>query len=189
MQKLIILDRDGVINHDLGTYVTCPEEFIFIDGAIAAIARLKRAGFRLAIATNQAGIARGFYSHTDLAAIHAKMLSEIRAGGGDIDRIVYCSSYDNNHPWRKPNAGMLTELLAGFKIDAKNAAQQVVFIGDAVRDMQAGKTIGCRLVMVTDSGKNAAPALPAALQPLVQLTQNLSTATRHLLAEENRLCY
>lgn len=101
--KLIILDRDGVINRDLGTYVTRPDEFEFLDGGIDAIAQLKCAGYTLAIATNQAGIARGRYNHEILAAIHAKMLGKIRAGGGDIDLIVYCPSYDNAHPWRKPN--------------------------------------------------------------------------------------
>lgn len=181
MKKLIILDRDGVINRDLGTYVTHPDEFEFIDGAIAAIARLKRAGYRLAIATNQAGIARGRYSHAGLAAIHAKMLMTIRAGGGDIDRIVYCPSYDDAHPWRKPNAGMLTELLNGFAIQPHNA----IFIGDATRDMQAGLTVGCQLIMVENaSGDGDYLALPEPLRQQTRLTQDLRTAATLLLDEE-----
>ncbi len=160
MQKLIILDRDGVINRDLGTYVTCPEEFEFIEGAITAIARLKQAGYLIAVATNQAGIERGYYSHEMLAAIHSKMLHDIRAGGGDIDRILYCPSYDDNHPWRKPNAGMLTELLNSFNIDA----HETVFIGDSDRH-----------------GNNNIDNMAEKLKKQVLFTDNLTTAANYLL--------
>ncbi len=137
--KLIILDRDGVINRDLGTYVTCPEEFEFIDGA---------------------------------------MLSEIRAGGGDIHQIVYCPSYDNNHPWRKPNAGMLTELLNSFNMNAN----ETVFIGDSVRDMQAGMTVGCHLIKVNDCyGNSHIDKMTEELKKQVIFTDNLTTATAYLL--------
>lgn len=175
--KLIILDRDGVINRDLGTYVTHPDEFEFIDGAINAIAQLKTAGFLLAVATNQAGIARGMYSHETLSAIHANMLRDIRSGGGDIDRIVYCPSYDNAHPWRKPNAGMLTELLNGFEINAPEA----IFIGDTIRDMQAGFTAGCQLIMVSGKkGKQDYHNLPQALKQHVRYFPDLAEASRIL---------
>ncbi len=176
--RLIILDRDGVINRDLGTYVTCPEEFEFIDGAIPAIACLKQAGFKIAIATNQAGIERGYYSHETLSAIHDKMLSEIRAGGGDVNQIIYCPSYDNTHPWRKPNAGMLTELLNSFNMNAN----ETVFIGDSVRDMQAGMTVGCRLIKINDRyGNNNIDKMTEELKKQVIFTDNLTTATAYLL--------
>ncbi len=176
--KLIILDRDGVINRDLGTYVTCPEEFEFIEGAITAIARLKQVGYLIAVATNQAGIERGYYSHEMLAAIHSKMLHDIRAGGGDIDRILYCPSYDDNHPWRKPNAGMLTELLNSFNIDA----DETVFIGDSVGDMQAGMAAGCRLIKVNDRhGNNNINNMAEKLKKQVLFTDNLTTAANYLL--------
>lgn len=184
--KLIILDRDGVINRDLGTYVTCPDEFEFIDGALAALAALKRAGFTLAIATNQAGIARGRYTHEQLAAIHAKMLAAIRAGGGDIDRIVYCPSYDNAHPWRKPNAGMLTEILTGYNIMGKDA----VFIGDATRDMQAGEAANCHLIMVENAhGRADYDKLSATLKSQVTSVKDLSHAVEQLVKPEKSLCY
>ncbi len=176
--KLIILDRDGVINRDLGTYVTCPDEFEFIDGAIDAIVRLKQAGFAIAIATNQAGIERGYYSHEMLTSIHDKMLSEIRVAGGDIDEIVYCPSYDNNHPWRKPNAGMLTELLNRFNI----SADETVFVGDSVRDMQAGMTVGSHLIKVNDRhGHSQSDEMTEALRQQIIFTANLATATDYLL--------
>lgn len=182
VQKLIILDRDGVINRDLGTYVTHPDEFEFIDGAIAAIARLKRAEHTIAIATNQAGISRGRYNHERLAAIHAKMLSEIRRAGGDIDRIVYCPSYDNDHPWRKPNSGMLAEIMRGFDTTAENT----VFIGDAVRDMQAGFALGCQLIMVANaSGKADYHDLADNIRRRAYFVADLNAAVAWLLDEEN----
>ncbi len=177
-RKLIILDRDGVINRDLGTYVTCPEELEYIEGAIAAIARLKGAGFTLAIATNQAGIARGYYSHQTLSAIHAKMLRDIRAGGGDIDRLLYCPSYDNDHPWRKPNPGMLSTIINDFGISAEKA----LFIGDSVRDMQAGMALGCRLIKVKDRhGDDNRDKLSETLKKQIVFTDNLQTAVAKIL--------
>lgn len=180
--KLIILDRDGVINKDLGTYVTHPDKFEFIDGAIAAISQLKQAGYTIAIATNQAGIERGFYSHEDLAAIHAKMLTTIRSGGGDIDRIVYCCSYDNAHPWRKPNAGMLLEILDGFGLVSSKVAEQVLFIGDAVRDLQAGAKIGCQLIKVNNRyGDDDRDKIPAELLEQVVFANDLNHATQMII--------
>ncbi len=94
MMKLVILDRDGVINKEL-KWVENPDEFEFIDGAIEAIANFKKAGYITAIATNQSHIDRGRFTVADLDAIHDKMLKELRANGGDIDKIVYCPSFDN----------------------------------------------------------------------------------------------
>lgn len=176
--KLVILDRDGVINQDLGHYVTCPSAFVFNEGVVEAIALLKRHGYLVAIATNQAGIERGFYTHQTLAAIHHRMLQTIRQGGGDIDRIIYCPSYDDNHPWRKPNAGMLREILDGYGIQATDA----VFIGDTVRDMQAGDCVDCQLIMVkTGKGLTEYPLLPTPLRDKVRLATHLLQACEWLV--------
>ncbi len=141
--KLIIFDRDGVINKEL-KWVAKPEEFAFIDGAIEAIASFKTAGYLTAVATNQSHISRGRMTDEDLTAIHAKMLNALREQGGDIDRIVYCPTYDDNDPRRKPNPGMLLELMAYFEV----SPDETVFIGDYERDMQAGERAGCRLIMI-----------------------------------------
>lgn len=183
--KLIILDRDGVINKDIGTYVTKPDEFEFAEGVVDAIADFKRAGYLIGIATNQGGIGRGMYSHEDLAAIHAVMLAGIRQAGGDVDRILYCPSYDDSHPWRKPNAGMLTTLLADFNVAPKDA----VFIGDAVRDMQAGFSAGCHLMLLTSKhGKMDYRQLDSELQPHVRLFSSLADAARTLITEDASCC-
>ncbi len=141
--KLIILDRDGVINKEI-KWVAKPEEFEFIDGAVEAIANFKQAGYLTAIATNQSHISRGRMTDKDLTDIHNKMLTELRKHGGDIDRIVYCPTYDDNDPHRKPNPGMLLELMQYFDV----SSDETVFIGDYERDMQAGERAGCHLVMI-----------------------------------------
>ncbi|PID63003.1 MAG: hypothetical protein CR974_02485 [Gammaproteobacteria bacterium] len=176
--KLVILDRDGVINRDLGTYVTRPADFEFTEGAIAAIARLTQAGLTLAIATNQAGIGRGYYSHQTLSGIHAHMLRQLRAGDGDIHRIVYCPSYDDKHPWRKPRAGMLTAIIDGFDADVADT----VFIGDASRDMIAGFTAGCQLMMIANaSGDGDYQQLPTEIKQQTRFFADLPSAVEDLL--------
>ena len=88
--KLIILDRDGVINQDSIHYIKSPDEYILLPGSCEAIARLTRAGYTVAVATNQSGIARGFYDEAQLAAIHEKMMLSVRAVGGEIALILHC---------------------------------------------------------------------------------------------------
>ncbi len=169
--KLIILDRDGVINKEL-SYVSKPEEFEFIDGVVGSIARFKQAGYLTAVATNQSHIARGRMTHDDLARIHDKMLTEIRRHGGDIDRIVYCPSYDNDDPRRKPNPGMLLELLDYFGVSGDEA----VFIGDYQRDMQAGERAGCHLIMVESHNGQEYAKLSPALKAKTAYVSRLSEA-------------
>ncbi len=172
--KLIILDRDGVINKELD-YVSTPEEFEFIDGAVEAIVRFKRAGYLTAVATNQSHIERGRFTDADLEAIHDKMLTELRRQGGDIDRIVYCPSYDDNDPRRKPNPGMLLELLEYFNI----SPDESVYIGDYERDMQAGARAGCRLIMVKNKhGEGEYQRMDAALRVKSVYVENLLAACR-----------
>lgn len=179
--KLIILDRDGVINKEL-KYVAKPEEFEFIDGALEAIAQFHQAGYQIAIATNQSNIERGNFTHEDLTDIHQYMLSKIRQSGGDIHRILYCSSTDNSHPRRKPNPGMLNELLAEFKIPAHES----VFIGDYVRDMQAGDAAGCRLIMVRNKhGDGDYLNMDNGLKNKVAYTHSLLGAADIIKAWEN----
>ncbi len=169
--KLIILDRDGVINKEL-SYVGTPEQFEFIEGVVESVAHFKKAGYWVAVATNQSHIARGRMTHDDLAQIHDKMLTEIRRCGGDIDRIVYCPSYDNNDPRRKPNPGMLLELLDYFNVSGNEA----VFIGDYARDMQAGERAGCHLIMVESCSGQEYAKLPPALKAKTTYIPRLSDA-------------
>ncbi len=182
--KLIILDRDGVINKDLiGQYVDCADKFEFIDGSVLAIAKLKKAGFKIAIATNQAGIAKGIYTHEDLAKIHNKMLKILRQNQADIDRIIYCDSKDDNHPWKKPNAGMLLEILKEYP----NYKKPVYFIGDMVRDNQAAIAANCKPILLrTGNGKKQQFEIPKEMESKIEIFDDLLQAVNEILERENK---
>src|SRR3990167_4912962 len=106
--KLIILDRDGVINEDSDTFIKRVEEWHPLPGSIEAIARLSQAGFFVAVATNQSGIARGLFSHQDLDAMHQQLFKLVKAAGGKIDYLAFCPHGPDDHcECRKPKAGLL----------------------------------------------------------------------------------
>ena len=145
MSHLIILDRDGVINHDSIHYIKNVDEFILYPGSVEAIARLTAAGYKICIATNQSGVTRGLYTEETLASIHEKMLKEIRAAGGDIEAIEYCIHLPEEHcSCRKPQPGMLLALAQrlGCSLD------KVPFVGDRVSDIQAALAVGASPIMV-----------------------------------------
>ena len=111
MNKLVILDRDGVINQDSDAYVKSVDEWIPIPGSAAAIARLHKAGYRVVIATNQSGLARGYFDRTELDAMHAKMTELIEAEGGKLDGIFFCPhGPEDNCGCRKPLPGLIDQI-------------------------------------------------------------------------------
>lgn len=131
-----MLDRDGVINYDSKEYIKSPAEWLPIPGSLQAIAKLTAAGYKIGIASNQSGIARGLYSEEVLASIHQKMMKAIEAVGGKVDKIVYCPHMpDAGCPCRKPQPGMLYEIAAFFGSSAKGK----YFVGDRITDVQAAK--------------------------------------------------
>ncbi len=143
--KLIILDRDGVINQDSDDYIKSADEFIPLPGSLEAIARLKQAGYTIAIATNQSGIARGFYDEATLAAMHDKLAHLLDEQGGEIDYIAYCPhGPDDDCTCRKPLPGLLTEIGKHFGVELTN----VPIIGDSLRDIQAARTVGAFPILV-----------------------------------------
>lgn len=150
--KVIILDRDGIINHDSLNYIRSPEEYIFLPKSIEAIARLTAAQYKIGIATNQSGIARGYYSHATLSAIHAKMLDGIKSAGGTIDFIEYCPHFPTaGCKCRKPEPGMLLSLASKFKV----LPQDIIFIGDKGTDVKAAMSIGATPFLVYSSMTHA----------------------------------
>jgi D-glycero-D-manno-heptose 1,7-bisphosphate phosphatase len=145
MNKVVLLDRDGVINQDSLHYIKSPDEFIPVPGSIEAIACLTAAGFRIGVATNQSGVSRGYYDEEELAAIHTKMLNLVHASGGEIAAIEYCIHMpDEGCFCRKPNPGMLYTLAKRLKCSLSD----VPFIGDRVSDIQAAETAGAKPIMV-----------------------------------------
>lgn len=150
--QLIILDRDGVINHDSDQYIKSLEEWIPYPSAIEAIARLSQHGFTIAIATNQSGIARGYYDEHTLAAMHQRLNTLVNRAGGKIAHIAYCPhGPDDECDCRKPKPGLLQQIQRNLKLPTLKGSWMV---GDSLRDLQAGESQGCSPVLVrTGKGK------------------------------------
>ncbi len=178
--RLVILDRDGVINHDSDDFIRSPDEWRPIDGSIEAIARLSAAGFDVAVATNQSGIARKYIDLPTLEAIHNKMRRVVRDAGGDISKIVYCPHHpDDGCDCRKPRAGLLRRIghQLGVPLD------DVPMIGDSERDIIAARAVGGRPILVrTGKGLAAAEALRAS-GGMPEVFDDLAGAVSFLLAE------
>ena len=147
--RLIVLDRDGVINEDSDAFIKSPEEWCPVPGSLEAIARLNRAGWTVAVATNQSGIARGYYDRATLSAMHRKMQTLLAPLGGRVDWIS-TSPYLDHHgsPARKPGAGMLRAIAVRYGCTLAG----VPFVGDSWSDVQAAQAVGMRPVLVR-SGK------------------------------------
>lgn len=147
--NMIILDRDGVINHDSDLYIKSPDEWQPIDGSLEAIARLHQAGIKVVVATNQSGIARGLYDEATLARIHDKMNLLIKNAGGALAGIFYCPhGPDDGCDCRKPLPGLIHQITETLAISPNN----VPLIGDSVRDLVAAEAAGCQPILVK-SGK------------------------------------
>ena len=149
MKKVILSDRDGVINYDSPYYIKSPEEFCFIPGSIEAISKLTKAGYEIGIATNQSGLSRGYYDLDTLEKIHQKMCVEIEKQGGKIKFIEFCPHMpDAGCFCRKPQPGMLLNLAKKFEVDLR----QVYFVGDKMTDVQAGVAAGANPVFISSQG-------------------------------------
>lgn len=143
-KKVIILDRDGVINHDSDAYIKSSEEWVPIAGSLSAIARLNQQ-FKVAIATNQSGIGRGYYDETVLAQMHSKMALLLEERDGRIDHIEFCPHHpDDGCDCRKPKPLMLQRIAQEF--DA--TPEQVAFVGDSKSDYECALNFGCDFVLV-----------------------------------------
>ena len=158
--KLVVLDRDGVINADSDEYIKSPEEWTPIPGSLEAIARLTQAGFRVVVATNQSGLGQGLFDMATLNAIHNKMHKAVNQLGGRIDAVFFCAhAQDAGCSCRKPQPGMLLEIAERFKL----VLAGVPAIGDSLRDLQAASAAGARpLLVLTGKGRQtvAAGGLP-----------------------------
>jgi D-glycero-D-manno-heptose 1,7-bisphosphate phosphatase len=142
---LIILDRDGVINQDSDAYVKSIDEWIPIEGSIEAIARLYKAGFTLAVATNQSGLGRGYFDLDDLEAMHSKLNALVNEAGGELAGIFYCPHHpDDGCLCRKPAPGLIDAISETLAADLTGA----VVVGDSLRDLEAGVARGCKPVLV-----------------------------------------
>ncbi|GLR64854.1 D-glycero-beta-D-manno-heptose 1,7-bisphosphate 7-phosphatase [Marinospirillum insulare] len=178
MKKILILDRDGVINQDSDAFVKSAAEWLPLPGSIEAIAKLYKAGWILAVATNQSGLARGKFTQQDLDEQHAKMLTLIRAAGGDLHHIAWCPhGPDDACACRKPKAGLLDQISLALNLDLTGATM----VGDALRDLQAGQARGCQAVLVRTGKGMQTLATNEGLEE-VRVVDDLAELAEQLLA-------
>lgn len=163
--KLVLLDRDGILNEDRADYVKNPGELVMIPGVGEAVAHLNNAGLKIAIVSNQSAVGRGIISMAMLEQINAKLLTELRRGGAKIDLFLMCPDAPGQHSERrKPAPGMLREAMTHFRVQPHEA----VMIGDQLTDLRAAKAAGCARFLVR-SGKGAqtqAAGLPPDVLPV-----------------------
>lgn len=180
-KKLVILDRDGVINFDSASFIRAPEEWIAISKSLEAIARLNQAGYRVVVATNQSGLGRGFFDMATLNAIHAKMHRAAAAAGARIDAVFFCphTAQDNCH-CRKPKPGLLQDILKRFDIELTQAAH-IPFVGDSLRDLEAATAMGMAAHLVL-TGKGLATQKAGNLPANVTIHADLFAFALHMLA-------
>jgi len=145
MTKMIILDRDGVINHDSVDYIKSAEEWMPIAGSLEAISQLKKAGYLVTIATNQSGIGRGLFSEKTLRDIHAKMTQMLTMQGTSIDGIYYCPHHpQKNCLCRKPQPGLLLSIAKDFDIDLTKTP----FVGDKISDIKTAELARAKPILL-----------------------------------------
>ncbi len=143
--KLLILDRDGVINYDSDAYIKSVEEWMPIPGSIEAIAQLSKAGWTVAVATNQSGIARGYYDLVTLDAMHARLRELVAEQGGEVGLVVYCPhGPDEGCACRKPKPGMLLNIAEHYQAELTG----LWFVGDSLSDLEAAKAVDCQPILV-----------------------------------------
>jgi D-glycero-D-manno-heptose 1,7-bisphosphate phosphatase len=175
--KLVILDRDGVINIDSANFIKNPNEWVPITGSLEAIAMLNQSGFRVALATNQSGIARGLFDMVMLNAIHDKMHRALALVGGRVDALFYCPhAADDNCNCRKPKPGLLLRCALDYQFNLT----ETVMVGDSYRDLQAASAAGAKPILVkTGKGGQTLSEHPNLNLPVFE---NLYDAARHLVS-------
>jgi len=174
--KLVILDRDGTINQDSEHFIKSPNEWRPIDGSLDAIARLAQANYRIVVATNQSGIARGLFDTATLVAIHDTLQRAVMQAGGRIDAFFFCPhSADSACACRKPQPGMLLEVARRFNISLKDT----YMVGDALRDVEAAAAAGAKPVLVL-TGRGRRTQDEGRLPPGTVVFEDLATFAEHL---------
>ncbi len=175
--RYILLDRDGVINHDSDAFIKSPDEWQPIEGSLEAIALLNLAGFKVIIVTNQSGVAKKLLDENMLANIHSKMIQLVNNKGGDIEAIYYCPhGADSDCECRKPKPGMLETFAKDFDVTLST----ITVIGDSLRDLQAAEAVGAEPILVK-TGKGQITLLNNPdLNFLV--FENLYDAAKHIIS-------
>jgi len=177
--RLVMIDRDGVINEDSGEFIKSVAEWRPIAGSLEAIASLHRAGWQVAVVTNQSGVGRGLYDEATLGEIHEHMRSRVRAAGGELAGVYYCPHLpDAGCDCRKPKPGMFRALERELRVSVVGAP----YIGDRMSDIEAAEAVGAKPMLVrTGTGASTVALLGARRVPVFD---DLAAAARSLLAEK-----
>ncbi|MBW3568474.1 MAG: D-glycero-beta-D-manno-heptose 1,7-bisphosphate 7-phosphatase [Proteobacteria bacterium] len=178
--KVLVLDRDGVINADSPEYIKSPEEWHPLPGSVDAIARASRAGYTVAVASNQSGVGRGYFDIDTLSAIHDRMIETVEAAGGRIDLIVFCPhAPDEGCECRKPKAGLLRRIESELSV----ALAGSWMVGDSMKDIAAARVVDMQPVLVrTGNGADVERELEESSGVLV--FDDLASAVDRLLEEQ-----
>lgn len=180
--KLLILDRDGTLNLPRDDFITTPDEWVPLPGALEAVARLNHAGWKVVLASNQPGIGRGLLDVTVLNAIHNKMNKALAAVGGRIEAVFYCPhTPEDQCLCRKPGPGLFEQIGARFGVPLS----EVPAAGDSVWDAQAAALAGCptHLLLTGNSECHRDGSLPPGLPPGTQVHQDLPAFVEVLLKQ------
>lgn len=181
--KLIILDRDGVINHDADDYIKNSDEWRPIRGSIEAICRLSQAGYSVVVASNQSGLGRGLFSEFDLASTHELMCSLVAEQGGEIAGVFFCPhAPDEGCACRKPNTGLLEQMETEFSTSVADCW----FIGDSEKDIDTALAKGCKPILVlSGKGSKTRGSLSEEKLARIHVFDDLYAAALFILADEN----
>ena len=181
--SLIILDRDGVINEDSDDFIKSADEWLPIEGSLEAIAQFKHAGYSIAVATNQSGIARGLYDLETLHSMHKKMAEMLESIGGSVDAIFYCPHLPSARcSCRKPKPGMLLDIAKRFECDSLKG---VYYVGDSYRDIEAARAAGAVPVLVkTGKGERTIEACSAEELADVLIFDDLISVANNVLVKK-----
>lgn len=177
--RLVILDRDGVINVDSDRFIKHPDEWIPIPGSLEAVALLNQAGFRVVVATNQSGVGRGLFDMVTLNAIHLKMMDALERVGGRVEAVFFCPHAQNaGCECRKPGIGMFVEISQRYSIPLS----RVPAIGDSLRDLEAARDAGAMPYLVL-TGKGTRTRESDQLPDGTRVFADLWDAARAIVAE------
>ena len=176
--KLVILDRDGVINHDSDQFIKSPAEWKPIAGSLEAIATLTHSGHRVVVCSNQSGIGRGLLDMAALNAINDKMYKALAVLGGRIDALFYCPHpAETGCECRKPKPGMYQDIARRFNVPLTG----VPSVGDSLRDLQAADAVGCQPMLVL-TGKGRKTRSAGGLPESTQVFDDLAAAVRIIIS-------
>lgn len=181
--KLVILDRDGVINHESRDYIKSPAEWKPLPGSLEAIAKLSQANYTVVVTTNQSGVGRGYFNLEMLHAIHTKMQHAVDEAGGKIDRIYYCPHKpDDGCHCRKPKPGLFEQLADDYGVNLSKLNPP--YIGDSLRDLEVALATGCKFFLTVGPGGDGHETLQQindTHKEQITIVENLAAAVEHLL--------